>query len=175
MIPNTLFGGDFLGQILAANSLPGAFVHSRSRILIVIQASIKSTKINFLGPETARWGGGLPREGVVAETFVPSLESLCLPWVSKRGIWDIPGILPGCPGPLGVLKVCAEKVRAHFSFPRERESERERGREGGREAERERERRGKTARWSKRESQKRRERGRENRREEQLQKKALNR
>ena len=30
----------------------------------------------------------------------------CLPWVSKRekGIWDVPGILPGCPGPLGVFK-----------------------------------------------------------------------
>ena len=26
----------------------------------------RSTKINFLGLETARWGGGLPREGVVA-------------------------------------------------------------------------------------------------------------
>ena len=25
---NPLFGGDFLGQILAADSLPGAFVHS---------------------------------------------------------------------------------------------------------------------------------------------------
>ena len=40
------------------------------------QARQKSTKINFLGPETARWGGGLPREGVVAEKLVPSLESL---------------------------------------------------------------------------------------------------
>ena len=27
-----------------------------------------------------------------------------LPWVLKRGIWDVPGILPGCPGPLGVFK-----------------------------------------------------------------------
>ena len=44
--------------------------------LIQIQARKKSTKINFLGPETARWGGGLPREGVVAEKFAPSLESL---------------------------------------------------------------------------------------------------
>ena len=40
------------------------------------QARKKSTEINFLGPETTRWGGGLPREGVVAEEFVPSLESL---------------------------------------------------------------------------------------------------
>ena len=40
------------------------------------QARKKSTKINFLGPETAWWGGGLPREGVGVEKFVPSLESL---------------------------------------------------------------------------------------------------
>ena len=38
-----------------------------------IQAKKKSTKINFLGPETARRGGGLPCAGVVAEKFVPSL------------------------------------------------------------------------------------------------------
>ena len=44
------------------------------------------------------WGGGLPRKGVVAEKFVPSLESL-----SSLG-WDVPGILPGCPGPLGAFK-----------------------------------------------------------------------
>ena len=34
---------------------------------------------------------------------MPNLESL-FPWVSKRGIWDVPGILPGCPGPLQVFK-----------------------------------------------------------------------
>ena len=31
-------------------------------------------------------------------------SKVCLPWVSKRGIWDVLGILPGCPGPLGVFK-----------------------------------------------------------------------
>ena len=37
---------------------------------------IKSTKINFLGPETAVCGGVLlPGKGVVVEKFVPSLES----------------------------------------------------------------------------------------------------
>ena len=25
-------------------------------------------------------------------------SKVCLPWVSKRGIWDVPRILPGCPG-----------------------------------------------------------------------------
>ena len=31
-------------------------------------------------------------------------SKVCLPWVSKRGNWDVPGILPGCPAPLGVFK-----------------------------------------------------------------------
>ena len=43
--------------------------------MLVVQARKKSTKINFWGPETARWGGGLPRRRVVVEKFVPSLES----------------------------------------------------------------------------------------------------
>ena len=84
----------------------------------------KSTKIKFLGPETARWGGGLPREGVVAENFVPALETLSSLGFEERN--------PGCPGnfagmsrtPGGVQKVCAKKLRAHFSFPM-RGSERE--------------------------------------------------
>ena len=29
---------------------------------------------------------------------------VCLPWVWKGGTWDVPGILPGCPRPLGVFK-----------------------------------------------------------------------
>ena len=86
------------------------------KIILQNQARKKSTKINFLGPETARWGGGLPREGVVAEKFVPSLESL--PWVSTGGIWDVPGFLPGCPRPLAMFKTFVQKkVRSHVSFP----------------------------------------------------------
>ena len=83
----------------------------------VFQARKKSTKIKFLGPETARWGGGLPREGVVAENFVPALETLSSLGFEERN--------PGCPGnfagmsrtPGGVQKVCAKKLRVHFSFP----------------------------------------------------------
>ena len=81
------------------------------------QAGKKSTKIKFLGPETARWGGGLPREGVVAENFVPALETSSSLGFEERN--------PGCPGnfagmsriPGGVQKVCAKKLRARFSFP----------------------------------------------------------
>ena len=50
----------------------------------------KNTKINSLGPETARWGGGLLREGVVAEKFVPSLKSLSSVGFQERNL--------GCPG-----------------------------------------------------------------------------
>ena len=75
----------------------------------------KSTKINFSGLETSRWGGGLPREGVVADKFVPSLESLSsLGFEERRGIWDVPGILPGCPAPLGVFKKFVQKKKLSF-------------------------------------------------------------
>ena len=83
-----------------------------------VQARKKSTKVRFLCPETARWGGGLSREGVVAKNFVPALETL-----SSLGFEEGN---PGCPGnfagmsrtPGGVQKVCAKKLRAHFSFPK---------------------------------------------------------
>ena len=58
---------------------------------------------NLLGPETARWGSGLPCEGVVAEKFVLSLESLSSLGFEERNV-GCPGILVGCPGPLGVFK-----------------------------------------------------------------------
>ena len=73
-----------------------------------VQARKKSTKINFLGPETARWGGVFHAKGWGSKTSCPP-SKLCLPWVSKRGIWDIPGMLPGCPGPLGVFKKFVQK------------------------------------------------------------------
>ena len=74
----------------------------------------KSTKINFLGTETARWGGGLPLEGVVAENFVPALESLSSMGFEERNL--------GCPGnlagmsrtPGGVQKVCAKNFVCIF-------------------------------------------------------------
>ena len=86
-------------------------------IITLLITRKKSTKIKFLGAETARWGGGLPREGVVAENFVPALETLSSLGFEERN--------PGCPGnfagmsrtPGGVRKVCAKKLRAHFSFP----------------------------------------------------------
>ena len=55
-----------------------------------VQGRKKSTKINFLGPETAQWGGRLPLEGVVAENFVPALESLSSLGFEERNL--------GCPG-----------------------------------------------------------------------------
>ena len=74
----------------------------------------KSTKINFLGPKTAQWGGGLPHEGVVAKTSVPSLESLPSLGFEERNL-GCPGNFAGISWTSGhVQKVCARKVRAHF-------------------------------------------------------------
>ena len=74
----------------------------------------KSTKIEFLDPETARWGGGLPREGVVAEKFVPSLESLSSLGFEER-ILGRPGNFAGMSRtPGGVQKVSAKKFVCIF-------------------------------------------------------------
>ena len=48
---------------------------------------------------------------------VCALRGVYLPWVSKRGIWDVPGILPGCPGPLGVFKKFVQKGLCAFFVP----------------------------------------------------------
>ena len=85
---------------------------------VILQARKKSTKINFLGPETAWWGGGLPREGAVAKNFVPSLESLSslgFETMNESGMSREFG--RDVPDPWGCSKSLCKKVRAHFSFP----------------------------------------------------------
>ena len=72
---------------------PAKFAESRDASLrcnVLLHARKKSTKIRFLGPETAGKGGGLPREGVVVKKFVPSLESLSSLGLEGRDL--------GCPG-----------------------------------------------------------------------------
>ena len=47
-----------------------------------------------------------------------SPSKVCFPWVWKGGTWDILGILPGCPGLLGLFKKLVQKTNSkHFSFP----------------------------------------------------------
>ena len=75
------------------------------------QARKKSTKINFWGPETARWGGGLPREGVVAEKFALSLKSLSSLGFEGRNL-GCPENFAGMSRTRGVFKKFV-----HFSFP----------------------------------------------------------
>ena len=90
-------------QVLALFSLHLKFSQAR-----------KKTKINFLGPETPGWGGGLPREGVVVEKFVPSLEHLSSLGLGGRNL-GCPGNFAGMSRTLGgVQKVCAKLVRARF-------------------------------------------------------------
>ena len=84
---------------------------------LFVRARKKSTKIKFLGPETARWGGGLPRERVVAEKFVPSLESLSSLGFEERNL-GCPGNFAGMSQTCGVFKNFVHKKGcAHFSFP----------------------------------------------------------
>ena len=62
-------------------------------------------------------GGGLPREGVVAKNFMPSLESSSSLGFEERNL-GCPANLAGMSRTSGrVQKVYAKKVRAHFSFP----------------------------------------------------------
>ena len=112
----SFFPRDFRGSL-------GKIIHCFLVVVLIIfhtkktrkRRSGKSTKINFLGPETARWGGGLPREGVVAEKFVPSLDTLFPLGFEGSNL--------GCPekklfaGMNVFKKFVQKKVRAHFSFP----------------------------------------------------------
>ena len=71
----------------------------------------KSTKINFLGPETARWGGGLHAKGWWPKSSC-SPSKVCLPWVSKRGIWGCPGNFAGMSRTVrGVKKFVQKSLR----------------------------------------------------------------
>ena len=68
-------------------------------------------------PIPARWGGGLPREGVVAKKFVPSLESLSSLGFEERNL-GCPGNFAGMSGtPGGVQKVFAKKSLCAFFVP----------------------------------------------------------
>ena len=70
-----------------------------------IQARKKSTKINFLGSRRPLGGVGVfHAKGWGSKSSCPP-SKLRLPWVSKRRIWDVPGILPG----LGVFKKFVQK------------------------------------------------------------------
>ena len=75
----------------------------------------KSTKINFLGPETARWGGGLPSEGVVAKKFVLSLESLSSLDFGERSLGCPGNFCRDIPDPCGCSKsLCKNSLCASF-------------------------------------------------------------
>ena len=75
----------------------------------------KSKKINSLGPETPR--GGLPREGVGVEKFVPSLESL-FSLGFEGGNGDVREFCRDVPDPGGVQKGLCKKSSCAFSFPK---------------------------------------------------------
>ena len=54
------------------------------------------------------WVGVFHAKGWWSKTSCPP-SKVCLPWVWKGGTWDVPGILAGCPGLLGVFKKFVQK------------------------------------------------------------------
>ena len=91
-------------------------------VIIVGPTVIKSTKIDLLGPETARWCGGLPLKGVGVEKFVSSLESSFRPFDTRGKLT----FSPGCRGEFrqdvpdlwgGVQNVCGKRVCVCSSAP----------------------------------------------------------
>ena len=54
----------------------------------------------------------------------------CLPWVSREGTWDVPGILPRCPALLGVFKNSVPKKFVLMFRPLPRRSENTHKRQG---------------------------------------------
>ena len=87
------------------------------KIVLLIRKEKRAQRLTFWIRRPRGGVGGLPREGVVAEKFVPSLESLSSLGLEERNL--------GCPGnfagmsrtPGGAQKVCAKKVRAHLLLP----------------------------------------------------------
>ena len=79
------------------------------------QARKKSTKINFLGPETAWWGGAVfHAKGWWPKSLRPPLESLPSLGFEERNL-GCPGNFAGMSRGPGVQKVCAKKSsRASF-------------------------------------------------------------
>ena len=69
----------------------------------------KEPKPKLFGPDIFWWGGGLPREGVVAKRFDMSFETR----ESQILCRDIPGFWLGYPG--GARKV-SEKVKSVFNY-----------------------------------------------------------
>ena len=65
------------------------------------QAREKSTQINLLGPENAGWGLLFHAKGWWSKSECPP-SKVCLPW-------DVPGVLPGCPGAVKALKKFVQK------------------------------------------------------------------
>ena len=58
--------------------------------------------MNFLGPETTGGVGSSMRRGSGRKVRALPRKFACLPWDSKGGVWDVQGILPGCPRPSGL-------------------------------------------------------------------------
>ena len=80
------------------------------------QAEKRAQRLTFWVRRRPGGVGVFHSKGWWPKTSYPP-SKVCLPWVSKRGIWDVPGILLGCPGPLGVFKKLVQKNFVRIFVP----------------------------------------------------------
>ena len=92
----------FVASLLAFLNLLTAFW------FVLVGQEKRAQRLTFWVRRPPGGVGVFPAKGWWPKSSCPP-SKVCLPWVSKRGIWDVPGILPGCPGPPGVFKKFVQK------------------------------------------------------------------
>ena len=81
------------------------------------QARKQNTMIRFWGLETARWVGVFHLKGWKSKSSFPPSQVRSLPWKAKESKfcpWDVPGIWPRYPGPLGVCSTSETQGQLYF-------------------------------------------------------------
>ena len=59
----------------------------------------RAQRLTFWARRPVGGAGFFHAKGWGSKSSCPPLK-VCLPWVLREVTWDVPGILPGCPGPL---------------------------------------------------------------------------
>ena len=68
----------------------------------------RAQRLTFWARRLPGWMGVFHAKGRGSKSSCPP-SKVSFPWASRKGSWDVPGILPGCPGPLGVFTKLVHK------------------------------------------------------------------
>ena len=100
-LPQLLWPGSALGESMSGHVRPRQGTE-------ICNSEKRAQRLSFWVRRPPGGVGVFHAKGWWPKTSCPP-SKLCLPWVSKRGIRDVPEILPGCPGPLAVFKNFVQK------------------------------------------------------------------